>query len=103
MSKSSQRTDSPFSKFFRNASKAEREALFRDVAKKATVSQNATQRLAEGILKAADLTQILLDDLTNEAAAHELHHLMESFNEADQITITKRACEVLIQRRTDKQ
>lgn len=100
--KNPQRTDSAFSRFFRHASKSEREAMFSTVAQNAIDAQNAVQKLSEAIVKAADLTQTLLDDLTNVKAAEELHLLMESFSEPDQITITKQACELLIQRRTEK-
>ncbi|MNN19810.1 hypothetical protein D3C81_1330650 [compost metagenome] len=93
-------SSSPFSNFFRNASKAERENLFKDVARQATEAQKKTLCLADAITKAADLTQALMDNLDDRKAAKELHELMESFGFDDQVTITKRASELLIQRRT---
>lgn len=100
MSKLGQRSDSAFSKFFRNASKAEREAVFAECGKKATEAQNQTLKLNEAIVKAADLTQELLLNLDNKVAAKELHELMESFKFDDQVVITKGATALLIQRRT---
>lgn len=100
--KAPQNTDSAFSRFFRNASKAEREAMFSKVGEQATKAQQHTLKVSAAITTAADLTQRLMDDLTDEQAALDLHLLMESFNQEDQVTITKRACEVLIQRRTQQ-